>query len=181
MSSPVDRTFIVHVEDRPGVLNRVISLFRRRAYNIESLTVARTERPAVSRITLVVEADDATARLLEANLYKLINVLYVEDVTHRGPLALELALVKVRADAEVRSRVLQLCEAFRARPIDVTPTSVTIELTDTSDRVDALIEVLRPHGLVELVRTGVVAMSREDRSPLDGLLEQDERSQESAP
>ncbi|HYO58531.1 acetolactate synthase small subunit [Archangium sp.] len=159
MSPPIQRTFIVHVEDRPGVLNRVISLFRRRAYNIDSLTVARTERPDISRITLVVRADDQVARLLEANLYKLINILYVEDLTHQNAVLRELALVKVRADEETRPRVLQLCEVFRARAIDVTPSSVIVELTDTLDKIDGLIEMLRPHGIIELVRTGAVAMT----------------------
>ncbi|EPX64575.1 Acetolactate synthase small subunit [Cystobacter fuscus DSM 2262] len=171
MSPSHQRTFIVHVEDRPGVLNRVISLFRRRAYNIDSLTVARTERPAISRITLVVVVDDREARLLEANLYKLINVLYVEDVTHQGPLVRELALLKVNATEETRSQVLQVCDVFRARAIDVTPSALVVELTGTPDKIDGLIEVLRPAGIIELVRTGAVAMARGARSPLAGVLD----------
>jgi acetolactate synthase-1/3 small subunit len=171
MNPSSQRTFIVHVEDRPGVLNRVISLFRRRAYNIDSLTVARTERPAVSRITLVVEADDHVARLLEANLYNLINVLYVEDITPQRPVVRELALLKVRIDEETHPRVLQVCETFRAHALEGTPSSVLVELTSTQDRIDGLIEALRPYGIIELVRTGAVAMTRGAQSPLAGLLE----------
>lgn len=174
------RTFIAHVEDRPGVLNRVISLFRRRAYNIDSLNVARTERPSISRITLVVRADDREARLLEANLYKLINVLYVEHVSEQSQATRELALVKVRADEESRSRVLQLCEVFRARAIDVTPSSVLLELTGTPDKIDGLIEVLRPQGIIELVRTGAVAMARGSESALGRLLDAPEAPPERA-
>lgn len=171
MSTSLQRTFIVHVEDRPGVLNRVISLFRRRAYNIDSLTVARTERPAISRITLVVVVDDREARLLEANLYKLINVLYVEDVTHQAPLVRELALIKVKAIEETRSQILQVCDVFRARAIDVTPSALVVELSGTPDKIDGLIEVLRPSGIIELVRTGAVAMERGARSPLASVLD----------
>ncbi len=115
------RTFLATLEDRPGVLNRVASLFRRRAFNIESLTVGRTERPGVSRMTLVVRTDEDAARRLEANLYKLVNVLAVEDVTHAPTVVRELALIKVRANGDVRAAVMQLCEVFRARVVDVTP------------------------------------------------------------
>jgi acetolactate synthase-1/3 small subunit len=154
------RTFIAYLEDRPGVLNRVASLFRRRAFNIESLTVGRTERPGVSCMTLVVRTDDDAARRLEANLYKLVNVLAVEDVSHAPTVVRELGLIKVRANAEVRSAVMQLCEVFRARVMDVTPEALVIEITGTADKLDGLIEMLRPYGLLELVRTGAVAMTR---------------------
>jgi acetolactate synthase I/III small subunit len=178
MSTPSPRTFIVHVEDRPGVLSHVISLFRRRAYNIDSLTVARTEHPALSRITLVMAADEREAKLLEANLYKLINVLYVEHATPQGQVSRELALIKVRATEETRPVVLQVCEVFRARAIDVTPTAMVMELTGTPEKIDGLIELLRPHGIIELARTGTVAMARGARSPLAALLEAE--SQEKA-
>ncbi|ADO74561.1 acetolactate synthase small subunit [Stigmatella aurantiaca] len=168
---PPPRTFIVHVEDRPGVLSRVISLFRRRAYNIDSLTVANTENASLSRITLVMAADEREARLLEANLYKLIEVLYVEHATPQGQVSRELALIKVRASEETRPAVLQVCEVFRARAIDVTPTSMVMELTGAPDKIDGLIEMLRPHGIIELARTGTVAMARGPQSPLTALLE----------
>src|SRR5258708_4228689 len=115
------RTFIIHVEDLPGVLNRVTSLFRRRGYNIHSLTVGRTDQPDVSRMTVVMEADDDAARRIEANLYKLVNVLRVDDTTRKSTVTRELALIKVRADTSTRAHVMQLCDVFRARVIDVGP------------------------------------------------------------
>lgn len=154
------RTFIVHVEDLPGVLNRVTSLFRRRTYNIESLTVGSTHDPGVSRMTIVMQADDDDARRIEANLYKLVNVLRVEDTTRRATVVRELALVKVRADASTRPNVMQVCEVFRARVIDVGPEALICEITGTADKIDGLVDVLRPFGIVEMVRTGAVAMVR---------------------
>ena len=154
------RTFIMHVEDLPGVLNRVTSLFRRRGYNIESLAVGRTEVPGVSRMTIVMEADDDAARRIEANLYKLVNVLRVEDTTWRPTVTRELAMIKVRTDHVTRAQVLQLTEVFRARVIDVGPEAVIFEITGTRDKVDSLAEVLAPYGVLELVRTGAIAMVR---------------------
>ncbi len=154
------RTFIMHVEDLPGVLNRVTSLFRRRGYNIESLAVGRTEVPGVSRMTIVMEADDDSARRIEANLYKLVNVLRVEDTTWRPTVSRELALIKVRADQASRAHVLQLAEVFRARVIDVAPEAMIFEITGTREKVDSLADVLAPYGVIELVRTGAVAMIR---------------------
>src|SRR6185295_2119299 len=135
-------TLIAHVEDKPGVLNRIASLFRRRGFNIASLTVGRTAEPGVSRLTLVIDADEDTARRIEANLYKLVNVLLVEDVTLVPSVARELALIKVRASAETRPRVLQVCEVFGARVIDLTAQVVTVELTATHDKIDDLVGVL---------------------------------------
>jgi acetolactate synthase I/III small subunit len=154
------RTFVAHVEDRPGVLNRVVSLFRRRGYNIESLTVGRTEREGVSRLTVVMEADDDAARRIEANLYKLVNVLLVDDLTTQPNVTRDLALIKVRATPESRPSVLQLAEVFRARPVDVSADTLTLEITGAVDKIDGLVEVLRPFGIVEMVRTGLVAMRR---------------------
>lgn len=158
------RTFITYVEDRPGVLNRVVSLFRRRGYNIESLTVGRTARPEVSQITLVVVANDDTARRIEANLYKLVNVLYVADVTGAAAVVREMALIKVAADNGKRAEILQLCEVFRARVVDVAPDSLSLETTGAQDKIDGLVDVLRPFGLIEMVRTGAVAMLRGQQS-----------------
>jgi acetolactate synthase-1/3 small subunit len=159
-------TLIAHVEDKPGVLARIASLFRRRGYNIASLTVGRTAEPGVSRLTLVVDADDDTARRIEANLYKLVNVLLVEDVTFGASVARELALVKVRATAETRPRVLQICEVFGARVLDMMPEILTIELTSTHDKIDDLVGVLAAEGVIEMVRTGVVAMTRGERTTI---------------
>lgn len=153
-------TFVVYVEDRPGVLNRVASLFRRRAYNIESLTVGHTEQAGVSRMTLTMKADEAIARLVVANLYKLVNVLRVENVTETPAVIRDLALIKVKVDPGSRAEVLQMCEVFRARAVDVTPESLIVEITGTEDKIDGLLEVLRPFGIIEMVRTGRVAMTR---------------------
>src|SRR3954454_10177767 len=154
------QTLIAYVEDRPGTLNRIVSLFRRRGFNIDSLTVGRTERPGISRITVVVRADDDTARRLEANLYKLVNVLHVDDVTHAPSVTREMAFVKVGATPDRRSELLQLVQTFRARVVDLGPESIIVETTGTQEKLDGLIDVLRPFGLLELVRTGAVAMQR---------------------
>jgi acetolactate synthase-1/3 small subunit len=160
MSKATLRTFIAYVEDLPGVLNRVTSLFRRRNYNIVSLTVGRTERPGVSRMTVVLEADEDAARRIEANLYKLVNVLFVEDTSHAATMARELALLKVRTDSTSRGEVMRLCDVFRARVVDIGPEALVAEITGTEDKIDGLVDVLRPFGIVEMVRTGVVAMVR---------------------
>jgi len=153
-------TFIAYVEDVPGVLNRVASLFRRRNFNIDSLTVGRTEQSGVSRMTVVVEATDAGARIVEANLYKLVNVLRVDDLTHKSALMRELALVKVKVTPQSRSEVLQLVDVFRARVVDVDESVIVIEVTGTPDKIGKFELVLRPYGITEIVRTGAVAMAR---------------------
>lgn len=157
-------TFVVYVENKPGVLNRVASLFRRRAFNIESLTVGHTEKPGVSRMTIVVDTDDGGARRLEANLYKLVNVLRVANITGVPAVSRDLAMIKVNASPESRSHLLQLVHVFRARVVDVAPDSLIIEITGTEDKIDGLLEVLRPFGIAEMVRTGRVAMSRGPKS-----------------
>jgi acetolactate synthase-1/3 small subunit len=171
MSKATLHTFIAYVEDLPGVLNRVTSLLRRRNYNIMSLTVGRTERPGVSRMTIVLEADDDGARRIEANLYKLVNVLFVEDTAEAATMVRELALIKVRADATSRNEVMRLCDVFRARVVDLGPEALVAEITGTADKIDGLVDVLRPFGLIEMVRTGGVAMVRSaegtgDRMPI---------------
>lgn len=158
-------TFVVYVEDKPGVLNRVASLFRRRAFNIESLTVGPTDRPGISRMTIAMQADEVVARIVEANLYKLVNVLRVEDVTHTPSVMRDLALIKVKADSSVRTQVLQMCEVFRARAVDVTPEALIVEITGTEEKIESLCEVLRPFGILEMVRTGRVAMTRGSEVP----------------
>jgi len=157
--------FIVYVENKPGVLSRVVSLFRRRGYNIDSLTVGRTEKPDVSRMTIVMDADEDQARRIVANVYKLVNVLLVDVITKAGPpaIARDLALIKVGVTHEARSHVLELANVFRARVVDVAPSSVTIEITGVEDKVDGLLEVLRPFGLLEVVRTGQIVMRRGDK------------------
>ena len=136
------------------------SLFRRRAFNIDSLTVGRTEKPDVSRMTIVVDTDRDQARRLEANLYKLVNVLLVEDITNQPSIKRDLAMIKVAATHETRSHILELVNVFRARVVDVAPDSIIIEITGAEEKIDGLMEVLRPYGVLEMVRTGIVAMRR---------------------
>jgi len=153
-------TFVVYVEDKPGVLNRIASLFRRRAFNIESLTVGHTEAPGVSRMTIVVGTDREGARKVEAHLYKLVNVLRVDDVTATPAVYRDLAMIKVTATPDTRSHIMQLVDVYRARIVDVAPGSLMIEVTGTEDKIDSLLDVLRPYGVLEAVRTGRVAMAR---------------------
>lgn len=153
-------TLIAYVEDVPGVLNRVASLFRRRNFNIDSLTVGRTEQAGVSRLTVVVDATDAGARIVEANLYKLVNVIRVDDLTHKPALNRELGLVKVKVTPDTRSQVLELVDVFRARVVDVDEESVVIEVTGTPEKIGKFEMVMRPYGILELVRTGSVSMAR---------------------
>jgi acetolactate synthase I/III small subunit len=153
-------TFVVYVENKPGVLTRVASLFRRRAFNIDSLTVGRTDKPEVSRMTITVDADRDQARRIEANLYKLVNVLLVENITSQPVIARDLAMIKVSATHGERSHVLELAQVFRARVVDVAAESLIIEITGDEDKIDGLLDVLRPYGILEMVRTGIVAMRR---------------------
>ncbi len=153
-------TFAIYVDNKPGVLNRVSSLFRRRAFNIESLTVGHTETAGVSRMTVVVDTDDYGARRLEAHLYKLVPVQRVDNITTAPSIARHLALVKVGATGDARTQVMQLVDVYRARIVDVSPESLVIETTGTEDKIDSLLEVLRPYGVIEMVRTGRVAMAR---------------------
>jgi acetolactate synthase-1/3 small subunit len=160
MNQPPLRTFVAYVEDQPGVLNRIASLFRRRNFNIVSLNVGRTHTPGVSRMTVVVEADDDKARRIEANLYKLVNVLSVEDITKAPNIVRDLALIKVHAPPEKRSEVLQLCQVFRARAVDVGPDTLVVEITGTQDKIVGLLTILEPFGVLEMVQSGTVAMTR---------------------
>jgi acetolactate synthase I/III small subunit len=157
-------TFVVIVEDLPGVLNRISSLFRRRGFNIESLTVGHTERPGVSRMTVVVMTDEAGAQRFVAHLYKLVNVISVADITAVPAVFRDLAMIKVAAPQERRPEIVHLVEVFRARIVDLAPDSLTIEITGGEDKIDGLLEVLRPYGVLEMARTGRLAMTRAVRS-----------------
>lgn len=153
-------TLIAYVEDVPGVLNRVASLFRRRNFNIDSLTVGGTDQPGVSRLTVVVETTEAGARIVEANLYKLVNVLRVDDLTHKASLTRELGLVKVKVTPDTRAQILQLVDVFRARVVDVDEKTITAEVTGTPEKIAKFELILRPYGIAEMVRTGAVSMAR---------------------
>lgn len=160
----MQHTLIALVEDKPGVLNRVASLFRRRNFNIASLNVGRTENADISRMTIVLDNGDENstidARKVEVNLYKLVNVIDVQDVTNQPAVCRDLALIKVAATPEQRSEVANLASIFRAKIVDVAPDSVIVEITGTEDKIESLLELLRPLGILEMVRTGQVAMMR---------------------
>src|SRR5437763_3876795 len=158
-------TFAVYVDNKPGVLNRVASLFRRRGFNIESLTVGHTETKGVSRMTVVVDTDEYGARRLEAHLYKLVPCRRVENITSAPSIARDLALIKVGAMGDARTHVMQLVDVYRARIIDVSPESLVIETTGSEDKIDRLLEVLRPYGGMEMVRTGRVSMAGGSAAP----------------
>ena len=136
-------TLVVYVEDKPGVLNRVASLFRRRAFNIDSLTVGHTETPGVSRMTIVCDADPAAARRVEANIYKLVDVLRVDDITDQPAVERELAMIKVSATHETRTQIIQLADVFRARTVDVSNDSLIVEITGSGDKIERLLDVLQ--------------------------------------
>ncbi len=154
------RTMIAWMEDKPGVLNRVASLFRRRDFNIESLAVGHSETPGISRMTFVVDGDERELRQVETQLYKLINVTCVEDVTDKPAVTRELALVKVQATGSTRAEILQLVDIYRASVVDVALDSLVVQVTGPEDRVDSLITLLSHFGIKEMVRTGRVAMVR---------------------
>ena len=155
------RTLIALVEDKPGVLTRVASLFRRRAFNIESLTVGHTEHPGISRMTIVVDDSRQGADKIVQHLYKLVNVIQVEDITDNPAVMRDLALVKVRTEGgQSRSEVMQIVDTFRARVVDVALNSLMIEVTGNEEKINGLVDVLRPFGILEMVRTGRVAMVR---------------------
>jgi acetolactate synthase-1/3 small subunit len=156
----MNHTLVALVEDKPGVLTRVASLFRRRAFNIESLTVGHTDRKGISRMTVVVNSSETDAERVASNLHKLINVIEVTDLAEAPAVVRDLALIKVSAPANRRAEIMQLVDVFRARIVDVANDSLIVETTGDEDKIDSFVDVLRPFGILELVRTGVVAMAR---------------------
>lgn len=153
-------TVIAWMEDKPGVLNRVAGLFRRRNFNIDSLTVGHSETPGISRMTFVVEGDARQVSQVQTQLDKLINVTAVQDVTNEPTVIRELALVKVNANSSNRAEILQLVDIYRASIVDVAMDSLVIQVTGPEDRVNSLIKLLETFGIKEMVRTGRVAMVR---------------------
>ncbi len=153
-------TIIALVENEPGVLNRISSLFRRRGFNIESLTVCRTESPDYSRMTLVVDTSDTDAEQVQKQLAKIINVVDVQDVTHEPIVVRDAVLVKIKADAAARADVMTIAEIFNAKVVDVSPEELIIEAVGYESRVDAFLEMLKPKGIIEITRTGRIAMPR---------------------
>lgn len=152
------------VENKPGVLNRVVSLFRRRNFNVDSLTVGRTHKPHISRVTMVIDGNRLNPRQMAANLYKLVNVVDVKVISEGLHVERDLALVKVRTDdVESYNTVAELCERYPARIIDMGPEVAIVEITARTELVEEFIEKLKPVGIIEIVRTGVIAMGRGKR------------------
>ncbi len=159
-------TLSVLVENTPGALARIVGLFSGRGFNIDSLCVAETLDPTLSHLTLVTHGDDMIIEQIIKQLRRLIDVYKVVDVTEEGEFVeREMALIKVRAEKETRAEVLRMCDIFRCKVVDVSPRTYTVEVTGTESKIEAVIELLRPLGIKELVRTGVVAMRREKKSP----------------
>ncbi len=148
------------VENKPGVLTRVASLFRRRGFNIESLTVGRTDNPAISRMTIVVDANKTNAAMVANNLFKLVNVIDVRDVTAEPTVSRDLALIKVKADGQKLFEINQMVDIYKAKVVDICPESVIIEVTGPEAKIESMIKMLEPYGILEMVRTGLVAMVR---------------------
>lgn len=151
---------VVLVEDKPGVANRISSIFRRRGFNIASITVSKTEKAGISRFTLSMDSDKRDAERLMAYLYKLVNVLRVDDLTEKANVNRDMALIKIKAGATDRTEIMQLVEVFRARVVDVANDTLVIEISGTQDKIDGFIEVLRPYGIIEMAASGAVALTR---------------------
>ena len=158
------RTLSILVEDKPGVLARVASLFSRRGFNIQSLAVGATEQKNLSRMTIVVAVEDLPLEQVSKQLHKLVNVIKVVEHENENSVDRELALIKVRADAGTRGQVVEAVNLFRAKVIDVSTESLIIECTGTPEKLEALLQVLEPYGIREIVQSGVVSMTRGPRS-----------------
>src|ERR1700681_3125562 len=154
------QTLVAYVENKPGVLNRVSSLARRLAINIDSLTVGPTENEEIARMTICAHTDERGALRLEASLEKLVDVLLAQNISGRSMLERDLALIKVSADQQNRPHLMELIKVFRGRVVDVAPESLIVEVSGTVDKIDGLLEVLRPFGVLEMARTGRIAMTR---------------------
>lgn len=169
-------TLSVLVEDRPGVLARIAGLFSRRGFNIESLAVGPTEVPDISRMTIVVSVDDLPLEQVTKQLNKLVEVLKIVELEPESAVQRELLLIKVRADNDTRSQVLEIATLFKAKTVDVAPDALTLEVTGDTDKLDALLRLLEPYGIRELAQSGMVALGRGSRSMTDRSLRQAERT-----
>ena len=154
------------VEDKPGVLNRVSSLLRRRNFNIDSIAVGHTEKAHLSRMTLIVEGDDAHVEQARKQLDKIVEVVKIVDITSNESVSRELALVKVKASASTRSEIIQIVDIFRANIVDVSSDSVMVEVTGDEEKINSLLELLRGFGIREIARTGRIALTRGGVGPL---------------
>jgi acetolactate synthase-1/3 small subunit len=159
-------TLVALAEDRPGVLNRVSSLLRRRNFNIESIAVGHTEQPNLSRMTLIVEGDDAKVEQVRKQLDKVVDVVKIVDITSDEIVARELALIKVKATASTRSEIIQIVDIFRANIVDVSSDSLMVEVTGDEEKISSLLELLRGFGIRDIARTGRIALTRGNTGPL---------------
>ncbi|HEX7364853.1 MAG TPA: acetolactate synthase small subunit [Dehalococcoidia bacterium] len=166
MSDDNKHTLVAIVEDKPGVLNRVSSLLRRRSFNIDSIAVGHTDQAHQSRMTIVVEGDDARVEQARKQLDKIIEVVRIVDITSIPSVSRELALVKVKASASNRSEIIQIVDIFRANIVDVSSDSLIVEVTGDGEKVDSLLELLRGFGIREIARTGRIALTRGGAGPL---------------
>jgi len=153
-------TLVALVENKPGVLNRMASLFRRRGFNIESITVGHSELPHLSRMTIVVDGTTTRVEQVRKQLDKVVDVIKVSDLTEEDMVSRELALIKVKATSTTRSEIIQIVDIFRANIVDVAPNSVTIEVTGNEEKITSLFDLLRAFGIKEISRTGRIAMTR---------------------
>jgi acetolactate synthase-1/3 small subunit len=170
-------TLSVLVENKPGVLARITALFSRRGFNIDSLAVGVTEHPDISRITIVVNViEELPLEQVTKQLNKLVNVLKIVELEPAAAVQRELVLVKVRADNETRSQIVEIVQLFRAKTVDVSPEAVTIEATGGSDKLEAMLKMLEPFGIKELVQSGTIAVGRGSRSITDRSLRALDRS-----
>ena len=160
MSAATKHTLIALVEDKPGVLNRMASLFRRRSFNIESIAVGHSEVPHLSRVTIVVDGATTVVEQVRKQLDKEIDIVKVSDITGADMVSRELALIKVRANSASRSEIIQIVDIFRATIVNVASDSVMIEVTGDEDKIDSLYDLLRGFGIKEIARTGRIAMTR---------------------
>ncbi len=161
-------TLVALVEDRPGALSRVASLFRRRGFNIESIAVGHTETPHLSRMTITVDGATTAVEQVRKQLDKVVDVVKVVDITAENLVARDLALIKVKATPATRGEILQIVDIFRANIVDVAADSIIVEVTGDEDKVDSLFQLLRGFGIKEMARTGRLAMSRGTLGPLQG-------------
>ncbi|WP_123041718.1 acetolactate synthase small subunit [Cohnella candidum] len=156
-------TISILVNDQPGVMQRVSGLFGRRGFNIDSITVGSSEEPGLSRMVIVTTGDDRTLEQVQKQLYKLIDVIKVVDVSSNPMVARELGLIKVGAEPAARPEILGIVETFRAAVVDIGPASLIVQVVGDTEKIDAMVELLKPYGIRELSRTGVTAMTRGNR------------------
>jgi acetolactate synthase I/III small subunit len=172
IATPTERlhTIVVYIEDEPGALNRVVNMFRRRGYNIESLSVGHTEEANISRMTLAVRGEDEVIEQMTKQLYKLLEIIKVTDMPEESTIVREMAIIKVTADKpEARAEIMQFSEIFKARVLDVGSDSLTVEITGPEEEVERFFGLLRRYGIKESVRTGRVAISRSSAATVSAI------------